>query len=168
MLSPAVGSAKRQKLGGRSGSGGARVIVGDHGCDAPALSDEIGGAANDTACGNDSDRGDADVRFDLGRPEPVLAGRARRRASVLGAEVRLLVDVPAPFGVLSREELARRADCRFWHEGTFEAAVRAGVQRGVIALVPDRFISVLRRLLGLQCNPANVAPRPDRRPVSDR
>ena len=113
MLFPAVGSARRQRIGGRSGSGGARVIVGDHGCAPGGLSDEVAGAANDTACGNDSERGEADVRFDLSRPEPVLASRARHRAAVLDAEVRLLVDVLAPFGVLSREELARQADCRF-------------------------------------------------------
>ena len=67
---------------------------------------------------------------------------------MLDAEVRLLVDVLAPFGVLGREELARRADCRLWHEGTLEAALAAGVERGLIELLPDGFVAIRRRRLG--------------------
>jgi hypothetical protein len=103
-----------------------------------------------------------DVKMTLGTQ------RRDHHRAVLDAEVRLLVDVLAPFGVLSREELARRADCRFWREGTFEAALQAGVQRGVIALLPDGFVAGRHPRLSLRRRPANIPVRGDERAVSDR
>jgi DNA-binding MarR family transcriptional regulator len=78
----------------------------------------------------------------------VVAGGGAHRgheAAVLDAEVSLLEDVLGPFGVLGREALARRADARLWHEGTFEAALRAGVQRGVLKLLPDGSVALRGR-----------------------
>ena len=77
-----------------------------------------------------------------------VAVRRSHHAAVLDSEVRLLVDRLGPFGVLSRQELARRADCALWHEGTFEAALRTGVERGVIAVLPRGFVALRRRRLG--------------------
>jgi hypothetical protein len=94
--------------------------------------------------------------------------RDDHHVAVLDAEVRLLVDVLAPFGVLGREELARRADCRLWHEGTLEAALRAGAKRGVIKLLPEGSVALRRRPLSLRRRPANVTVRSDERSVSDR
>lgn len=141
MLFPAVGSAEGQKIGGGSGGGDAAVIVGDHGRDRGALSDPAGGGGAQTAALSALDLGEVDIEFDGGYPCGEFAGRLRHRAAVLDAEVRLLVHVLAPFGVLSRDELARRADCRLWHEGTFEAALQVGVERGVIELLPDGFVA---------------------------
>lgn len=62
--------------------------------------------------------------------------------AVLDAEVRLLADMLSPFGVLTRHELARRADAWHWHSGTFETALRAGARRGVIELLPDGFVAL--------------------------
>jgi hypothetical protein len=81
--------------------------------------------------------------------------------AVLDAEVRLLADVLAPFGVLSREELARGADASLWHEGSFEAALRAGVERGVLNLLPFDFVELRDRRVA-------VRPRPGRSPDRSR
>jgi hypothetical protein len=81
--------------------------------------------------------------------------------AVLDAEVRLLADVLAPFGVLRREELARRADANLWHEGSFEAALRAGVERGVLNLLPFDFVELRHRRVAVQ-------PRPGRSPDRSR
>ena len=83
-------------------------------------------------------------------PVPCAAATTPRCST---AEVRLLVDLLGPFGVLSRQELARRADCALWHEGTFGAALRAGIERGVIAVLPRGFVALRRRRLG--------SPRPE-------
>jgi hypothetical protein len=76
-----------------------------------------------------------------------IADRVRpgHDAAVLGAEVRLLVDVLSPFGVLSRDELARRAEASLWHEGSFESALCAAARQGVIELLPEGFVAVRER-----------------------
>jgi hypothetical protein len=63
---------------------------------------------------------------------------------VMDAEVRLLAQTLEPFGMLSREELARRTDAHAWGAGTFEEALRQAVARGVVRIAPDGSV-VLRR-----------------------
>ena len=92
------------------------------------------------------------------------SGRTHARA-VLEAEVRLLSDVLAPFGVLTREELARRADANLWHEGSFEAALRAGVERGVLNLLPFGFVELRDRRIAAR---ARAGRSPDRSRGGDR
>ena len=57
-------------------------------------------------------------------------------AAVLEAELRLLIDQQDRYGVLTRSELARPADARLWHEGSSESALRLGVHRGEIVVLP--------------------------------
>ena len=77
------------------------------------------------------------------RPEarPVLA-HPDHNASLLDAEVRLLVRELTPFRVLIRQQLARRVNADIWHAGTFDAALRAGAQRGAIQLLPFGFVAL--------------------------
>jgi hypothetical protein len=158
---------RKLKIGHQAASGRyAEAVVIDHGCGPEALSDDAAGAANDTARESAFEARQADARLDFGRP--ALARRARHRAAVLDAEVELLVDVLSPFGVLSRADLGRRADCRFWPAGTFDGALRSGVERGVIELLPHGFVAVRRRRLLRRRNPSNLAERRDRGSVSDR
>jgi hypothetical protein len=72
--------------------------------------------------------------------------RPRRRHDdvVMNAEVRLLAQTLEPFGMLSREELARRTDAYAWGAGTFEEALRQAVARRVVRIAPDGSV-VLRR-----------------------
>jgi hypothetical protein len=72
-----------------------------------------------------------------GQPRP----RRRHEAAVLDAQVRLSERELAPFGVLTREELADRADASLWHSGTFEGALRAGARRRLIRLLPGGFVA---------------------------
>jgi hypothetical protein len=65
--------------------------------------------------------------------------------AVLDAGVRRLVDELAKFGMLRRDDLAYRVHADQWSEGTFEAAIRAGVERGVLARLPDDFIALPHR-----------------------
>lgn len=62
--------------------------------------------------------------------------------AALEAEVRLLTDELAKFGMLRTDDLAHRVHADEWSQGTFEAAVRAGVQRGVLVRLPDDFIAL--------------------------
>jgi hypothetical protein len=157
---------RKLKIGDRAASGRyAEAVVIDHGYGPGALSDDAAGAANDNARGNASEPRHADVSLDLGRAR---RARDRHRAAVMDAEVRLLVDLLSPFGVLSRAELGRRADCRLWHEGAFDAALRSGVERGVIELLPHGFVAVRRRRLLRRRDPSNLVERRDRGSVSDR
>jgi hypothetical protein len=82
----------------------------------------------------------------------VKGRRALRTASasrshedaVRDAEVRLLIDKLVPFGVLAREELARRAEAHLWRSGTFAQALRAGVRAGALELLPGDFVALAR------------------------
>jgi hypothetical protein len=84
----------------------------------------------------------------------VTGGRGRRRfrgprwlrasPAVLDAEVASLASALAPYGVLGREALAERCDAGLWHEGTFDAALKAGVERRVLRLLPDGFVELVR------------------------
>ena len=65
-------------------------------------------------------------------------------AAVLEAELRLLIDQLDRYGVLTRSELVRRADASVWHEGGFESALRLGVQRGEIVVLPEDFVARAR------------------------
>jgi hypothetical protein len=62
-------------------------------------------------------------------------------AAVLEAELRLLIDQLDRYGVMTRSELARRADASLWHEGSSESALRLGVHRGEIVVLPEDFVA---------------------------
>jgi hypothetical protein len=64
---------------------------------------------------------------------------------VLDAEVHLLVHALAPSGTFSREVLAEHCATGLWREGTFEAALRAGVECGVLRGLPAGFIELSPR-----------------------
>jgi hypothetical protein len=63
---------------------------------------------------------------------------------VIEAEVRMLASELEPFGMLSREELARRTHAALWHEGTFDTALRLAVRCGAVEVSPTGLV-VLRR-----------------------
>jgi hypothetical protein len=63
---------------------------------------------------------------------------------VIEAEVRMLAAELEPFGMLSREELARRTHAALWHEGTFDTALRLAVRCGAVELSPTGLV-VLHR-----------------------
>ena len=65
--------------------------------------------------------------------------------AVLDAEVRLLTDELAKFGMLRTDDLAHKVHADAWSQGTFEAALRAGVERGVLVRLPDDFIALPHR-----------------------
>ena len=82
------------------------------------------------------------------RPRPVVDRiplRRRRRKVVLDAEVKLLLEALAPFGLLSREELIRRTDAGLWGRGSFDAALQAAVDRGAVKVLPDGCVVLHRR-----------------------
>ena len=65
--------------------------------------------------------------------------------AVLDAEVGLLVDQLRRFGgTLERRQLARCVDARLWREGTFDRALRAGVERGVLLVMPGDLVRLSR------------------------
>jgi hypothetical protein len=63
-------------------------------------------------------------------------GRSHSGA-VLEAKLRLLIDQLDRYGVLTRSELARLPDASPWREGGFESALRLGIQRGEIVVLPE-------------------------------
>ncbi len=65
--------------------------------------------------------------------------------AVLDAEVRLLADELAKFGMLRADDLAHRVHADQWSQDTFDAAIRAGVERGVLVRLPDNFIALPHR-----------------------
>ncbi len=65
--------------------------------------------------------------------------------AVLDAEVRLLTDELAKFGMLRSDDLARRVHADAWSQGTYEAALKAGIERGVLVQLPDGFIALPHR-----------------------
>ncbi len=65
--------------------------------------------------------------------------------AMLEAEVRLLADELATFGMLRTDDLAHRVHAEQWSQGTFDAAVRAGVQRGVLVRLSDDLIALPHR-----------------------
>ncbi len=80
------------------------------------------------------------------RHEEQSAHHQSHRAAVLDAEVRLLVDQLEHYGgTLEREDLARRVDAGVWREGTFDAALNAGVERGILELLPEGLVGLRRR-----------------------
>lgn len=77
-----------------------------------------------------------------GDDEKARDPRLGRPAAVTDAEVRLLEHELAPYGVLSKGELERRTDARFWHEGRFDAVLRAAVERGTIKALPGDMLAL--------------------------
>jgi hypothetical protein len=63
---------------------------------------------------------------------------------VLCAEVRRLVRELEVMGPLPREMLARQCHASHWRQGSFEAAVRAGIRHGTLRRMPFDFIDVVR------------------------
>ncbi|HEY3728518.1 MAG TPA: hypothetical protein VGL51_15170 [Solirubrobacteraceae bacterium] len=55
---------------------------------------------------------------------------------MIQAEVRRLALALAPFGVLKREALKRKAGATEWNEATFDSAIAAAVDAGVIESLP--------------------------------
>jgi len=47
--------------------------------------------------------------------------------------------------MLRTDDLAHRVHADAWSQGTFEAALRAGVERGVLVRLPDDFIALPHR-----------------------
>jgi hypothetical protein len=69
----------------------------------------------------------------------------RHSEAVLDAEIRLLTDELAKFGMLRTDDLLHRVHADQWTPGTFDAAIRAGVERGVLHELPDGFIALPHR-----------------------
>jgi hypothetical protein len=85
---------------------------------------------------------------DAGRAPAFLARVPRRRRRVDGvmdAEVKLIERTLEPFGLLSRDDLFHRTDAGLWAEGTFEAALRMAVERGVVSTVPGGLVELRKR-----------------------
>lgn len=68
----------------------------------------------------------------------------RHEQAVTEAEIRHLQLALAPFGVLSRAALRERSGSALWHEGTFERALRAAVDRGILDELPGGFFRETR------------------------
>jgi hypothetical protein len=64
---------------------------------------------------------------------------SRHERVVTEAEIRHLQLALAPFRVLSRTALKKCSGSALWHEGTFERALRAAVDRGVLEELPGDF-----------------------------
>jgi hypothetical protein len=64
--------------------------------------------------------------------------QARRRA-ITEAEVRDIVRVLAPYGVLGRDVIAEKCRARTWQEGDFDLALESAVRSGVVEALPDDF-----------------------------
>jgi len=69
-------------------------------------------------------------------------------AAVMDAEVRLLADELAKFGTLPRDDLARRVDAHLWREGTFESALRQGLEEDRFVLLPGNLVELHRTTTG--------------------
>ncbi len=80
--------------------------------------------------------------------------RRRHRDAVLDVEVRLLMDVLGPFGVMRREQLARRAKARLWQTGTFDEALSRAVERGLVRRIAYGFVA--------RCEPGDAGRLPGR------
>jgi hypothetical protein len=80
--------------------------------------------------------------------------------AVLDAEVRLVANALAPYGVLSHAALAEHCDAGLWHEGTFDAALQAGVERGVLKLLPGGSVELVRPWRSRRRRRRDVVPPP--------
>ena len=68
----------------------------------------------------------------------------RHEQVITEAEIRHLQLALAPFGVLSRSALKQCSGSAQWHEGTFERALRAAIDRGVLDELPGGFVREAR------------------------
>jgi hypothetical protein len=77
-----------------------------------------------------------------GRAKRARRGRgavARHDEAVIEAEVRRLANTMRPYGVLRRDALERAAGAAGWHQGGFDAALRAAVRTGAFKQLPAGF-----------------------------
>jgi len=94
-------------------------------------------------------------------PMPGAGGMARgsrREDAVLDAEVRRIFRELRYLGPMRRDVLARRCNAAEWKRGSFEDAVRQGVRRGHLRVLPLGFLAA--RLPGA----ADVSERSDEEP----
>ena len=68
--------------------------------------------------------------------------QARRRA-ITEAEVREIVRVLKPYGVLDRDTIAERCHARTWQEGDFDQALATAVRSGAVEALPDDFYKLV-------------------------
>jgi hypothetical protein len=68
--------------------------------------------------------------------------QARRRA-ITEAEVRDIVHVLSPYGILGRDVIAEKCRARNWQEGDFDAALQLAVRSGVLEALPDDFYKLV-------------------------
>lgn len=96
-----------------------------------------------------------------GQGEHRTTGPARyspaHRAAIADVELKRLLRELAPFGALSKKELATRVGADRWHDGTFEAAVRVGVESGVLKQLGGDFIASRERPLVGRGDPGESA-----------
>jgi len=65
--------------------------------------------------------------------------RVRHENALLEAEVRRVMRVLAPYGVLRQDMLARACGARRWNAGAFRSALDAGVRDGRLRKLPLGF-----------------------------
>jgi hypothetical protein len=78
------------------------------------------------------------------RDEPGGRPADRHYEAVLGAEIRRLVRELRVTGPLTRKILAERCRTANWHDGSFQAAVQAGIRRGVLRQLPFDYVALNR------------------------
>jgi hypothetical protein len=68
--------------------------------------------------------------------------QARRRA-ITEAEIRDIVRVLSPYGILARDVIAEKCRAHAWQEGDFDAALQCAVRSGVVEALPDDFYKLV-------------------------
>lgn len=74
--------------------------------------------------------------------------RARHDEAIIQAEVNRLARAIQPFGIMRRAALQKAAGAEHWHQGTFDTALAAATNAGVLTALPLGFYGDPTRLTG--------------------
>ena len=81
-----------------------------------------------------------------GKRARVARHSSRHDEAIIQAEVRRLCRTLAPYGTLTRNQLAAISQADQWHQGSFDSALQIAVRTGAIRALPFNFYQAPARL----------------------